>query len=144
MVAVLDATDIQGHSPEEPGSEFACLDCPAGSPLRYLVFPPTDVNRASGLPYNETTGVDLGASQIRITVLEGTHLSDVAWVYQFTTDFDLIRVTPGDSYWPVHDLLELEGKLDHGAEDCPWRVAPPILSWTPDGGWIELTASSNS
>ena len=136
MVAVLDASDIQGHSPEESGSEFACLDCP----LRYFVFPPTDVSRASGLAYNETVGIDPGTSQIRITVMEGPPSSDVVSVYLFTTAFDLIRVTPGDSFWPTHDLLELEGKLDHSAEACPWRVAPPILSWTPDGGWTELTA----
>ena len=144
MLAVLDATDIRGHSPEESGSEFACLNCPPGGPLRYFVFPPTDVNRASGLSYNETVGVDPGDSQIRIVVMEGPHSTDVVWVYHFTTDFDLIRVTPGDSYWPTHDLLELEGRLDHSAEDCPWRVAPPILSWTPDGGWTELRARDTS
>jgi len=83
------------------------------------VFPPTDVNRASGLAYNQTVGVDPGASQIRVTVREGPTSSDVVWVYHFSPEFDLTRVTPGDSFWPTHDLLEMEGKLDHDAADCP-------------------------
>lgn len=142
MIAVLDVADIRGHSPEEPGSEFECLDCPPGGPLRYLVFPPTDVNRASGRSYNETVGIDVGASEIRITVMEGPLFSDVVWVYHFTADFELIRATPGDSFWPTHELLELEGKLDHSAQACPWRVPPPILSWTPAEGWTELRVPS--
>lgn len=141
MLAVLDAKDIWGHSPEESGSKFTCLDCPPGGPLRYFVFPPTDVNRASGLSYNETIGVDPGDSQFQIVVREGARPSNIVWVYHFTMDFELVRIVPGDSYWPAHDLLELEGKLDHGREDCPWLAPPAILSWTLDGGWTELTAS---
>ena len=80
MLVVLDVADIRGSSPEQPGSEFECADCPSGEPLRYLVFPPTDVNRASGLPYNRTVRLDVGAGQIHVTVKEGSPSSDGAWI----------------------------------------------------------------
>ncbi|GMR14386.1 MAG: hypothetical protein BMS9Abin29_2639 [Gemmatimonadota bacterium] len=142
MLAVLDVADIRGSSPEQPDSEFACTSCPPNGPLRYLVFPPTDVNRASGLPYNRTAAIDVGGGQIHITVREGLPSSDVAWIYHFSMDFDFLAVTPGDSYWPTHRLLELDGKLNHGEASCPWRSPPPIRSWTPDGGWTALTVST--
>lgn len=141
MLAVLDATAIDGSSPEEPGSEFECQDCPGGSPLRYFVFPRSHVNIASGLPYNETVDIQVTSAGIRVIVREGHHGSDIAWVYDFSTDFELRQVTPGDSYWPAHRILELEGKIDHSAESCPQRLAPPVRSWTPEGGWTDVVPS---
>jgi len=35
---------------------------------------------ATGLPYNETVGVDAGERQIRVTVREGDRWSDIVWV----------------------------------------------------------------
>ena len=135
MLAVLDGLAISGGSPEDAGSPYECRDCPAGRPLRYFVFPRTEVNRASGLPYNQVGRIEVGAEQVRVGVLEEGLNSDVQWIYDFTPDFELIGVTPGDTYWPRHRLLRLEGRIDHLEDDCPERVAPPILSWTPDGGW---------
>jgi hypothetical protein len=144
MVAVLDVDDIRGHSPEEPGSEFECLDCPPNGPLQYLVFPPSDVNRTSGLPYNQTTRIDFWAGQIDVTVKEGPPSSDIAWIYHFSRDFDLLGRTPGDSYWPTHRLLELEGKLDHDAASCPWNAAPMVRSWTAAGRWTDLEVADSN
>lgn len=141
MLAVLDFADVRGRSPETPGSEFECLDCPSGDPVRYFVFPRTDVNRANGLPYNHTASVEVTDQGVNVTVREGEASSDVVWVYQFSHGLELDRVTPGDTYWPAHRLLELEGKIDHTVEACPERVAPPILSWTPEGGWGQVVAA---
>jgi len=138
VLAVLPGADFSGSSLEEPGSQFTCLDCPPGRPLRYLVFPPTDVNRASGLPYNQAM-VGLSDDGIIVQVLEGPTGSDGQWVYEFTPELELRHVTPGDSYWLSHDLLEEQGKIDHPSAECPERNGFPILSWTPQGGWIELT-----
>ena len=102
------------------------------------------MNVATGLPYNATVGVDAGDRQIRVTVREGDRWSDIVWVYHFSTDFDLLRVTPGDSYWPAHRLLELERKLDHTAESCPGRVAPPVMLWSTEEGWTEVRTTADS
>ncbi len=71
-------------------------------------------------------------------VREGSPQSDIQWVYELTHDFELLRAIPGDTYWPQHRLLRLEGKIDHSEEDCPERTPQPIRSWTPDGGWEEM------
>ena len=139
------AITIDGtNSQTEKTATGSAMIAPAGGALRYLVFPPTDVNMATGLPYNETVGVDASERQIRVTVREGDRWSDIVLVYHFSTDFDLLRVTPGDSYWPAHRLLELERKLDHTAESCPGRVAPPVMSWSTEEGWTELRTTADS
>jgi hypothetical protein len=142
MLAVLDATSIDGGSPEEPGSEFECQDCPGGNPHRYFVFPRSHVNIASGLPYNETADIRVTSAGISVSVREGPPASDIAWVYDFSTEFELRQVTPSDSYWPAHRMLELEGKIDHSAESCPQRTPPPVRSWTPERGWTDVVASA--
>ena len=141
MLTVLDGESMWGRSPEEPGGEYECRDCPTQEPLKYFVFPPTHVNRASGLPYNQALKIQTTEQGLAVMVLEGVPHSGVQWVYEFSLDFELLRVTPGDSYWPQHRLLRLQGKIDHSEEVCPERVAPPILSWTPDGGWVEMTSA---
>ena len=142
MLAVLDAKAIDGSSPEEPGSEFECQNCPGGNPLRYLVFPRSHVNIASGLPYNETVDIQATGAGISVSVREGLAGSDIAWVYDFSTEFELRHVTPSDSYWPAHQMLELEGKIDHPAESCLQRLPPPVRSWTPEGGWTDVVPST--
>ncbi|GMR11869.1 MAG: hypothetical protein BMS9Abin29_0054 [Gemmatimonadota bacterium] len=142
MLAVLDAKAIDGSSPEEPGSEFECQDCPRGTPLRYFVFPQSHVNIASGLPYNETVDIQATSAGISVSVREGPPGSDIAWVYDFSTEFEFRQVTPSDSYWPAHRILELEGKIDHSAESCPQRLSPSVRSWVPDGGWTDVVPSA--
>jgi len=135
MLAVLPGLRFFGRPPEVEGSAFVCDLCPDGQPLMYVVFPPTHVNVASGLPYNQTTHIDMSIAGASVTVQEGPIGTDFRWVYDFSPDFELLRATPGDSYWPLHQLLEMEGKLDHSAEDCPERESVEVLVWTPEGGW---------
>ncbi len=52
MVALLDGNNLDGHSPEEPGSKFECVSCGEARPLRYLVMPRSEVNRVSGSRFN--------------------------------------------------------------------------------------------
>ena len=80
MLAVLDGRHVSGSSPEEHGSPYECLDCTAGKPLRYLVFPRTEVNRALGFPYNELARIEVTDRQVNLVVREGSPQSDVQWV----------------------------------------------------------------
>jgi hypothetical protein len=141
MLAVLRADAASGRSPEEVGSEYWCARCPTDSPLRYLIFPPTHVNAASGLPYNRTASIHLTDGVIRVSTSEQTSASDAQWVYDFTRDFRLVSVTPGDSYWEQHRLLRMQGLIDHDEESCPERSRSSIRSWTPEGGWQVLEAT---
>lgn len=143
-LAVLDSRAVSGHSPEPPSSRFACRDCPEGEPVRYLVFPPTEVNSASGLPYNEVRRIEVTDHIISVVVLEGKPGSGVHWVFEFSHDFELLRAEPGDSYWPEHRLLRLQGKIDHSEDDCPERGLRSVRSWTRASGWRTATAKTLS
>lgn len=142
MLAVLDGDSMWGTSPEDLDGEFACRDCPEGDALIYFVFPPSHVNRASGLPYNRTASVEAEAKGVQTIVVEGEVGSGVHWIYEFSRDLELRRVTPGDSYWPAHRLLRLEGKIDHAEEDCPERFGAPVRRWTRATGWVEVNATA--
>jgi hypothetical protein len=135
MLAVLPDPRFFGTSPEMTGSDFICEGCPEGKPLLYVVFPPTHVNVASGLPYNETTSIDVSSSGVVVRVREGPIGTDLQWLYEFSPDLELLRATPGDSYWPRHRLLEMEGRIAHSEEDCPQRESVEVLMWTPEAGW---------
>jgi hypothetical protein len=135
MLALLPSPHFFGTSPEEEGSSFACTNCPEGRPLRYLVFQPTHVNSASGLPYNRTTDIEVSTAGVMVMVREGSIETDIQWIYEFTLDLDLIRARPSDSYWPAHERLEKEGRLDHTVGECAERGSVEVLVWTRESGW---------
>lgn len=140
MLAVLDGRSVWGTSPEDEGGGFECSDCPEGDPLIYFLFPPSHVNSASGLPYNRTARVEATGTGVRAIVIEGEPNSGVHRIYEFSHDLELIRVTPGDTYWPAHRLLRLQGKIDHTEEECSERLGIPIRRWTSAAGWVEVGA----
>lgn len=127
MLAVLDAAAAGGSSPEEPGSPYECVSCPAGRPLLYFVFPPTELTRASGAPYNEVVEIQVTDQRVNVTTREGGKGSDVTWTYELSHDFELLRVLPSDNYWPRLTATRRAGKLPE-----------PVRRWTPAGGWSEI------
>jgi len=142
MLAVLDAEKPFGSSPEDPGSEFACTSCPEGSPLRYVVFPPTPANRASGLPYNETASIEATSEGIRIVTLEGHPNSGIYWVYLFSPEFQLLKSEPVDTYCPQLENLLRERGAGDAAAGCPGDAGATIRTWTPEEGWREMHAAA--
>ena len=138
MLAVLPGLDFSGSSPEDVGSAYECLSCPPKKPLRYLVFPPTHVNQASGRPYNRTAHIESDDRGVRVMLAEGPVGSDVQWVIELSPDLEPLRALPGDSYWPMHEVLYRDGLLDHGEDACVERESKAIRMWTEEGGWEEI------
>ncbi len=135
----LRADSGRGSSPEDEGSPFACTGCTPGGPERYLVFAPTEVSRASGVPYNRTLDVVPTGDGIQVWVQEGPVGSDVAWVYLISPDFSSVRATPADSYSARSEALHASGALGHPAAECPERATPPVVRmWAPSSGWSVL------
>jgi len=137
---VLDGRAVAGHSIEPAGSAYECLKCPSGRPLRYLLFPPSELNSAVSLPYNNVLQIRPGPAGIEVDTMEGLQppspAADQSFV--FSHDFALQRASQSDS-WPLHEQLEREGKLDHSVADCPmYRTPPPVRAWDPVNGWRDL------
>ena len=140
MVALLDPARLNGQGPEEPGTRYHCEKCGSERPLRMVVMPRTEVNRASGWRFNRALVEKLPDRVLARTVeleLEGGH-ADV--IYEFSPSLDLISARFSPRYWDAHAMLEAQGKIDHSREACPDRDGPlEIRAWDPSIGWRVLT-----
>ena len=142
MLAVLNDGEPSGASPQSPGS-FHCDNCPAGAPYRYFLFPRSEVNRAVGIPFNQTTMVQVDDRGLHVVVSETSPnpggLAGEWQIYDFTADLKPLSVSVSEFYWETHRRLSDEGKIRHSAENCPERTVPRIVrEWSPQEGWQEI------
>lgn len=141
FLAVLRADAPSGTTPSSPGSEYSCENCPEGRPLRYFLFPRSELNLATASMYNRVSAItssEEGTVYVHTSETPGVAGVEVASLYEFTTDFELRAAKRADSYWDLHRPLHREGKLDHSPEDCPERRDPPGVRLWRDGAWQEL------
>lgn len=141
MIAFLDAHQLAGSSPEEKGSPYECRNCGPGRPLKYFVFPRSELNIATGSTFNFAYGDPKGDQLIVQTVEEDTLPMEkhATAVYEFSNDLQLLRASFGNRYWDLHRKLEIEGRIMHSKVECPDRYGPrTVLSWDPQNGWKEL------
>jgi hypothetical protein len=138
-LAVLDATSVAGHSPAPAGSPYECTSCLEGSPLRYFVFPPSEITAASGQPYNFLVKLRSMGNEIEAMTRESNPGAPVAeLIFRFARDFTLLQAQAADS-WAAHEALERAGKLNHAVAVCPmYRTPPPVRAWDPVRGWRDL------
>lgn len=139
MAALLDVSAGASQAPDRAEAAFQCKGCGAERPLRYVVLPRSEVNRALA------GHVNLAATEVRddrIIVRTAESLTtDEAWtgaegVYEFDSVLQLQHARFGDRYWEIHARLEAAGRLSHTRAACPDRDGPPaIREWTPDQGW---------
>ena len=135
FVAALDAEHPDGHSPEPPGSQFECVTCPAGDPIRYIVFPRSDVSREQSFPAGDPTVDGLANGGVQVQVPEGAGPNVAATIYQLSPDMGVVQARFSDSFWEWHRRLEQEGRIRHTADTCPERRGTQIQSWTRAAGW---------
>jgi hypothetical protein len=140
-LAVLDANEFNGSSPELSGSSYECRNCPAGRPLKYFVFPRTEVNLATGST-KSFTDLDLSSGRLkcRTRETEGSgHFGAGEAIYGFSRDFKLVSAEFGDRYWDIHQELEKTGAIKHDKAHCPDRFGPRLVRmWDPKDGWRDL------
>jgi hypothetical protein len=136
MVALLDAAAMNGHSPPAPSVEDRCESCGTDLPLRYLTFPPSELNIVLASRFNRAR-VMVYDDRIMVRT-EEVFLDEQVFdaLYEFSPSLEIRRASFSDRYWELHRTLEQEGKLHHTRETCPQRGGPPsFLEWRPDSGW---------
>ena len=139
VVALLDATHLDGQSPSA-GQAFSCTSCGLGGPLRYVVMPRSEVNRAMPARFNrarlELSDKSLVVRTIEVAPDESAAATAADALYEFTPSLELISASFSARYWDVHRALEADGKLDHTRAECPDRDGPrEIHVWEPPTGW---------
>ncbi len=142
-LVVLDGNRPFGTSPEQPGSGFECKSCPSGRPLKYYVFPRSELNRLDASGHNRVQIIDRTGKDIRVETLENAVESargpGAIGIFEFSEDFRLKRASWSDGYREAHRKLEREGKIAHPWEQCPDRLGPRLIHvWDPEHGWTEI------
>jgi hypothetical protein len=138
MAALLDASELNGQSPADPGSTYDCSGCGPHRPLRYVVMPRSEVNRVSAGPFNRAdVTVRAGGFVVRTTeVRETAYAPPAEALYEFTSQLELVHASYSDRYWEAHRELERVGRIAHPRERCPDREGPPTIeTWDPASGW---------
>jgi hypothetical protein len=143
MLAVLRETGPAGRSPQT-GSRAECDVCPEGQPLRYFLFPRSEINRVGGPAYNEVHaelltghGFSVKTRELGPDDIEGG-VPDWA-LYEFSDDFVPLSVKFSDHYWQDHRRFAAEGKIGHDVESCPERLKPiTVREWTAERGWRNI------
>lgn len=141
-LAVLKETGPAGRSPQT-GSRAECNGCPAGRPLRYFLFPRSEVNRSGGHAYNEVGRILLNGSGFKVITAE-TPAFDAAladWaLYDLSEDLEPRSVIFSDHYWEDHRRFTAEGLINHAVESCPQRIRPiTVREWSPEQGWRDVS-----
>jgi hypothetical protein len=136
-LAVLAEPLLSGCSPQAPGGPYAPESCPAGEPHRYFLFPPTELSRLVSKHTPFVNRLLTSPDRLHIFTVETRETEEriSGAVYEFDTAFRLRAVRRMDAYWAEHDRLHREGRIDHSADACPERTAPPLpLEWVA-GRW---------
>ena len=145
MFAVLDARHPGGSSPTAHDSPFACLDCPAGQPLRYYVLPNPELAALGDRgPIRSLIKVfDSGAIELRVRPgLDSLPGAEIIW--EFSSAFDVETAGASGPYWDWHRRLEAQGLLSHSGEACQERKGFTLREWTPREGWRTLTVPARA
>jgi hypothetical protein len=113
-LAVLDYENPAGSAPAT-NFEYTCLDCPAGAPLAYFLFPRSQITRA--LDFRAATvGVTQRANmEIELKVYSGPAELDsrAVEVYKLDAAFRLLSAEVTDGYAAVFSFLRTRNLLRH-------------------------------
>lgn len=129
-----------GFSDARDGGMIALLDTAAlgtSPPLRILVMPRSEVNRATVSRFNRAA-LQVMPDRIVARTIEvpADAREAVDAIYEFTRSLEVVKASFSDRYWEVHRSLEAQGKLDHPRERCRDRDGPrEIAQWEPATGW---------
>lgn len=141
FLAVLDAARPFGRSPEAPGSATECLNCEAGDPIAYFVWPRSDVSAAQPFPAAGPS-IDTfanGTTHVQVHETPGPNIGTT--IYELSPTFRVQTARFSDAFWEWHDRLHGSGVLNHPASNCPERAVRPVRVWTRDTGWQTVTVS---
>jgi hypothetical protein len=103
-------------------------------------MPRSEVNRASGSTLNGAI-VQVQDDRILVRTIEvSRNIDSVEALYEFSPTLELLRASYGDRYWEAHRALEVEGKINHSRDRCPYRDGPQgMMVWEKATGWRPLS-----
>ena len=139
-LAVLNEYGPAATSPQTPNSPFDCTNCPTGRPLKYFVFPRSELNAMLREPYNFAFEIVSNSDgTFDVSVREGRRETPtIRSIYRFSPALMPLSVARSDAYWAMHRQLEDQGRVSHTAAECPDRTAAIVRAWQPGKEWTDL------
>jgi hypothetical protein len=111
-------------------------NAPSGMPLKYILFPRTELIIAREKPYGHADRITQHLDGVIIEVETGGNGG--YFRYHLSNDLQPKYVFPSGSHEFSHLSLETHGAITHPWSDCPELQAPLILqTWEPDSGWYD-------
>ena len=94
-------------------------------------FPESELTEASDRFFPYVSDLQLIGPMLKVVTFHGQGHSQ----FMLNPDFSVASFVFAESYWAAHRQLELKGRLNHRAEDCPERLKPVVVrEWTPVSG----------
>ncbi|HUB83973.1 MAG TPA: hypothetical protein VMB03_34495 [Bryobacteraceae bacterium] len=138
-LAILRPDGPPSCSPQTAGTRFHCVGGPMGQPYRYFLFPPTDVNVASALPYNRIRVLHILGNRVSVHSYEDGS-GEAGAIYTFSPDLEPEEVILTDGFGLWHRRLEKQGLIRHDLAHCPHLNEPTIVDrWDPRHGWSKVS-----
>lgn len=141
-LAVLRKDAPASCSPQTRGTRFECVSGPGGSPERYFLLPPTELNVAADKPYNRVVAINSIGGQTVVTTEEVGEVARpplATAMYGFSAGMAIQDVAFDDNFAVQHHYFEGAGKLDHPLSRCSSLNSPrPVRRWEPNSGWTTL------
>src|SRR5712692_1689213 len=144
-LVVLYANHLSGTSPEQRGSGFECKSCPSARPLKYFIFPRSELSIVSHRGHNRVHSVSRRGDVVDVQTAEyHTEALGADGIFEFSPDLELKRASWSDGYREAHRKFEREGKIAHPWEECPDRFGPRLIRvWDAQHGWSEIRPNAS-
>jgi hypothetical protein len=125
-------------SPQSAGSPYECvLNCPAGKPYRYFLFPRLELDAFSKVPYNVAAhlvatgdGVMVETAEVREDDLPPGFSS----YYGISRELYPTSAAFGDSHQELHQAFEKRRLITHSFANCPERNTPADVKVADENG----------
>jgi hypothetical protein len=118
-----------------------CDGCPRERPVRYFLFPRSEVNIALATERNFVHSfTSYQDESLDVSVRERIASPPLRAVYHFSPDLKPESVAMSDAYWDAHAQLSASGAIKHSPEQCPLRRdGVTIRVWDAESGWRDVT-----
>jgi len=135
----LDPDSSFGVSPPYTDPEYDLEDIRPGNQICHVLFPRSDVNRATHTQYNSPNGLFIEPDNgLRVDVIEASGKAPAGGLsYYLDSDFRVVNVKADDCFFTVYrDRLVKEGKLPAvDRSEYLAKMRHSVKYWA-DSGWV--------
>lgn len=133
FVSLVAVDDPPAVSPPGNRARYRYKNSPKGKPLKYILFPLTELVAARRAPYGHAHKMRQFPDDV---IVEVETAGEAHFLYHFSNLLEPKYVFPSGSHEFVHDELARARKIDHSWSTCCEMDRPLVLKvWESAKGW---------